>query len=47
MVVAQAEPTTPIAGKPKWPKMRTQLRTALTRLAPTMATTMAAVRPIA
>ena len=46
-VVAQAEPSTPIAGKPKCPKMRIQLRTALTTLATTMATTMDAVSRIA
>ena len=36
MVVAQAEPMTPSAGAPKWPKMSTQLSAALTRLATTI-----------
>ena len=35
--VAHAEPRTPIAGAPRWPKIRTQFPTALTIFAATSA----------
>ena len=47
IVVAQAEPMTPIAGAPRCPKISTQLSAMLARLATTMVITMGAVRRMA
>jgi len=40
-------PTAPRAGAPRFPKMKTQLKKTLARLAPTMVHTMGETRPMA
>ena len=46
-VVAHPDPTAPMAGKPRLPKISTQLKKTLARLATRMTTTMGATRPMA
>ena len=42
-----ADPTAPICGKPRLPKISTQLRNTFRRLAATMVHTTGATRPMA
>jgi hypothetical protein len=44
IVVAQADPDTPMAGAPRFPKMSVQLSAAFARLATTMAIMIGTVR---
>ena len=47
MTVAQAAPSTPRAGSPRWPKINSQLATTLITLALTNAAMTGNARPIA